>query len=304
MQLANAHPAGTPLKGRVRRAEPADAAAIHRVMQTGDQIHTHIDWRLPSDWLGTPGFMVYDQSDGRPQRPRLFGNDPYTIVACLAVAADPPPAAWVRLAAFLAEDFDQAGALFGAVLAGLELGVTEINWFEDEEWSRLLLERLGFAPVSSVIGYRKENLTIPAYRGPDELVIRPVQAADMPALTVIEERAFEPRWRHSVEGLFAAWQRSLSFDVGLLDGQPAGFQMSHGGRSLAHLSRMTVDPAVQGRGIGAALLAHAIEGYRAKGLQAVTLNTQVDNLTSQRLYGRFGFQREAGEYPVWAWRRG
>jgi ribosomal protein S18 acetylase RimI-like enzyme len=299
MQLAKSYPAGTPLKGRVRRAEQADAAAIHRLMQTGDQVHTHIDWRPPGDWLGTPGFVVFDRADGSPPRPRLFGNDPDTIVAALAVAADPPPAAWVRLAAFRAEDPDQAAALFAAVLTGLDPAVKEINWFADEDWSPVLLAYLGFAPVAGVIGYSKADLATADYHAPSGLVIRPATAADMPALAAIEERAFEPRWRHSVEGLFAAWQRAMSFDVALVDDRPAGFQMSHGGPDMAHLSRMTVDPPFQGRSIGAALLAHAIEGYQARGMKAVTLNTQVDNVASQRLYTRFGFRREGDEYVVW-----
>jgi ribosomal-protein-alanine N-acetyltransferase len=287
----------------VRPAEPADAPAIQRLMQTADRLHTHIDWRPPGDWLGRPGFYVYDPTGG-DRRPRsMFGNEPYTVVACLSVAADPPPAAWVRLAAFLAGDFDQAQSLFDAVLADLDPEIDEINWFVDEDWSESWLARLGFGEVNRVVNYMKEDTSIPGFNAPTGLIIRPVAAADLSALARMEAAAFEPRWRHSAEALFLAWGRSLSFDVALLAGEPAGFQMSHGGRSKAHLSRMTVEPALQGRGIGAALLAHAIEDYRDRGIRAITLNTQADNLASQRLYGRFGFRPVAETYPVWAWRR-
>ena len=47
---------------------------------------------------------------------------------------------------------------------------------------------------------------------------------------------------------------------------------------------MTVSPERQGQGIGAALLARALEGYGQRQLRTVTLNTQADNLASQRLY--------------------
>lgn len=304
MQLANSHPAGNGLAIPVRPAEQADAPAIQRLLQTAELIHTHIDWRPPGEWLAWPGFYVYDPS-GVDRRPRsIFGNEPYSVVACLCAAADPPPAAWVRLAAFLNGNFDQVQALFAAAVAGLPPDIDEINWFVDEDWSVPWLERLDFTEVNRVESYIKEDTTIPVFDAPDGLIIRPVSPDDLPQLAIIEAAAFEPRWRHSAEGLFLAWGRSLSFDVALLAGEPVGFQMSHGGRGKAHLSRMTVDPALQGRGIGAALLAQAIEGYREQRVRSITLNTQADNLASQRLYGRFGFRRMGDSYPVWAWRRG
>jgi ribosomal protein S18 acetylase RimI-like enzyme len=70
---------------------------------------------------------------------------------------------------------------------------------------------------------------------------------------------------------------------------------------MAHLSRMTVHPDHQGRGIGAALVARAIDGYHQRNLRAVSLNTQSDNLASRRLYERFGFRPTGYTYPVWAY---
>jgi ribosomal protein S18 acetylase RimI-like enzyme len=70
---------------------------------------------------------------------------------------------------------------------------------------------------------------------------------------------------------------------------------------MAHLSRMTVHPDHQGRGIGAALVARAIDGYHQRNLHAVSLNTQSDNLASRRLYERFGFRPTGYTYPVWSY---
>ena len=49
-------------------------------------------------------------------------------------------------------------------------------------------------------------------------------------------------------------------------------------------------PSYQGHGIGARLLAEAIEFFRTEKVKVVTLNTQKDNAVSQRLYRHFGFQ--------------
>lgn len=306
MQLANSHTTGIDRLPGVRRGELADAPALQRLLQTAELIHTHIDWRPPGDWLAWPGFYVYDLSrgDGEDHVPRsMFGNNPYTVSACLAVTADPPPAAWVRLAAFLEANFSQAWALFSAVVERLDPAIEEIAWFVDEDWPLAWVERLGFVPAGEVISFLKTDTTYPAFDAPAGLVIRPAKADDLPALAAMEAKAFAPRWRHSAEGLFLAWQRAFSFDVALLAGEPVGFQMSHGGRGKAHLSRMTVEPALQRRGIGAALLAHAIDDYQAREVRTITLNTQADNEPSQRLYRRFGFRPVGDTWPVWEWRR-
>jgi N6-L-threonylcarbamoyladenine synthase/ribosomal-protein-alanine N-acetyltransferase len=89
--------------------------------------------------------------------------------------------------------------------------------------------------------------------------------------------------------------------VALLDDRPVGYQFSTGGNGNAHLARMTVHPARQGEGIGAALLAHALTGYGRQNIRTATLNTQQDNHASRRLYERFGFRQTGQSYPVWSY---
>lgn len=305
MQLANS-PVGDPiLRRHVRRATRADAAAVQRLLRMGVYIHLHVDWRLPGDWLGTPGFVVYDKSwdadNGAPPA-HPTRSRPANITSCLAVSADPPPAAWVRVAAAdSAAGYAQSEAMFAATLAGLDPEVGEIAWFMTDNWPLHWLDRLGFNQVSTVLAYRKEGLEYGPFAAPPGLDVRPVLVEELPALAAIEVAAFEPRWRHSAESLYLAWRQSASFDVALLEGELAGFQFSTSYNGNAHLVRMTVRPDRQGMGIGAALLAHALDGYRARRLRSVTLNTQADNVASQRLYGRFGFQPTGSRYPVWAY---
>jgi ribosomal-protein-alanine N-acetyltransferase len=283
-----------PLSDRVRQAVRSDAAALQRLLRDAAFVHLHADWHLPGDWLGEEGFVLHMEPPGRPLSPP--GLD-----GCLVIAADPLPAAWVRVAATRPEDgFPLLLDMLDAVLPELDPRINEIAWFVTDEWPEPWLEGLGFDLVTDVITFEKDDLRLAPYRPPAGLEIRPVRMDDFPVLAEIEAAAFEPMWRHSAEGLVLAWRQSVLFDVALVDGQPAGFQFSTRTYGGAHLARMTVRPDMQGQGIGASLLAEAIAQFEAKNLRRISLNTQRDNLISQRLYKRFGFVESGQAFPVWA----
>lgn len=297
MQLANSVMGEPVLRDHVRRATRQDAAAIQRLMKMGVYVHIHTDWRPPGAWLERPGFVVFDE--GRSGEPHRRKSD---IPACLAIAAEPPPAAWVRIAAVdSTAGYSRTEAMFAGILDTLEPNINEIAWFLTDYWPLHWLEQLGFAPTSDVLTYRKEGISVPSFSALPDLIIRPLLMDDIPALAAIEEAAFEPRWQHSAEDLMLAWRHSLCFTVALSDGKPVAFQFSTGGDGNAHLARMTVHPSWQGRGIGAALLAGALDNYRLQNIRTVTLNTQADNVSSRRLYERFGFELTGASYPVWSY---
>lgn len=302
MQLANSMAGKLSADGSVRVATRDDAALIQRLLRVGGYVHIHVDWRAPGDWLGRPGFVVYDQTARQQGRRRLFHHDPAGIVGCLAVAAEPLPAAWVRAAAVESTAaYDQTAAMLVYILAELDPAIEEIAWFLTDYWPLHWLERLGFVPVSEVLGYHKGDLSVPAIQTLPGLSLRPLLMEDLPALAAIEAAAFEPRWRHGANDLYLAWRQSICFDVALLDDELVGFQFSTGGGGNAHLSRMTVRPDRQGLGIGAALLAGAIANYRRQNITTLTLNTQADNHASRRLYERFGYRLTGYSYPVWSY---
>jgi ribosomal protein S18 acetylase RimI-like enzyme len=293
MQMANS-PIGDPLLRRnVRPATATDAGKLQWLMRNGVYVHVHVDWHLPGDWLGTPGFVLYA---------RHAGTNRERVIGCLAVGADPLPAAWVRVAVVdSVAAFGQCEAMWAAVVETLDPAIEELAWFVTDNWPLHWLDRLGLEPSNTVLTFQKDDLTVAPYTSPPGLDVRPVLVEELPALAAMEAAAFEPRWRHSAQSLYLAWRQSISFDVALLDGQPVGFQFSTGGGGGAHLARMTVSPEQQGQGIGAALLARALEGYGRRKLRTITLNTQADNLASQRLYARFGFAPTGQQYPVWSY---
>ena len=290
----------------VRIACREDAQAITSLLRRAAYAHLHADWHYPSDWLGSSGFVVLesevdDQAD-RSLASRLFGAKPQ-LQACLAVASDPPPAAWVRVAAVAKSAGSPRilAALFASVIDYLhQEGVTKLGWLQVESWPEEWLRDLGFQIENFVETYVKQDVDIFAAKEMSGLVIRPVQEVDLPLLERIEADAFEPLWRHSVTSLTLAWRHALSFDVAALNDEVVGYQFSTPVESGAHLARVTVAPFFQGSGVGTRLLAHAFEGYRRRGLNMISLNTQADNSASKKLYQRFGFRPNGQRFPVWA----
>lgn len=288
MEMANSE------RTAVRVANRSDKRDINRLVQQAPYCHIHADWRYPADWLGWPEFVLYESIRGRGE-----------LLACLAATADPLPAAWVRIAA-VAEG-QQPPSLFAslieAVLPALaKIGVNELGWLLAQPWPESWIRGLGFVQANAITTYVLDDLSM---RPPlnEEVRIRPGKMADMVVLAIIEAEAFEPLWRHSAEGLGLAYHQSTAFEVALLDGKIAGFQYSvpagyEPGRE--HLARITVRPTVQGLGVGTTLMASALEGYRRRRLTRVSLNTQVDNLASHRLYRRLGFKNAGDELPIWA----
>lgn len=286
---------------QVRRAEERDLPLIAEIVQHGPYSHIHVDWRVPRHWLEAGAFMVVEMAPESSARGLIQG--------CLALGADPPPAAWVRLAALRGRY--QATRLLGVMLeACLEQlaaeGVGEVGWLPRGSWPQQWMESLGFSHIDEVVTYVKLDLGAQAPLSPNErLTIREVQTADLPRLVEIEAAAFDPIWRHSVESLSIGRQYALSFHVAELDGRVVGFQYSSDSDvpQAGHLVRLTVDPAAQRCGVGSALLAAALESYRERGFTEASLNTQLSNLPSRRLYEKFGFKSAGYHWPVW-WRGG
>jgi ribosomal-protein-alanine N-acetyltransferase len=293
------------IEAEIRIADQADSGAITRLLEHAPYTHIHADWHYPSEWLGSPTFVIVPESAAGGRRSfssRLFG-DHGPLAGCLAVAADPEPAAWTRVAAIAdtVRGSELMALMLSAIVAPLrEANVSQIAWLLVEEWPEMWLPDLGFEKINEVVTYSKLGTNPPRISLPDGLEIRPVKTSDLAVLAEIESRAFEPLWRHSERGLSLARQQAISFDVAWLGESPVGFQFSTPTLQGAHLSRITIAPEMQGSGVGSAVLAHALEGYAQKGISWITLNTQLDNVVSQRLYEKFGFQRSSESFPVYS----
>ena len=303
MELANLWDSVTDVAG-IRVATELDAAGITKLLRRATHSHIHSGWFLPGHWLGQPSFLVYEPSP-RMNSPmsKLWGEEGL-FQACLAAAADPPPFAWVQVAA--TANVETPLTVLAAMLAQVEevlrqTAVTQLGWMPvNNDWPDHWLLALGFTEVNRVQTYIKRTMQLPEVKSVPGLHIRKVFPEDIPHLAQIEVDAFTPLWRHSIDGLLAAMPQAFSFDVAVLNGELVGFQLSTCAENVAHLARLTIAPTVQQQGVGSALLAHAIQGYERQHLRSISLNTQSDNLISKRLYEKFGFVPRNQWLSIWA----
>ncbi len=305
MEIANLWAGvGKDIEG-VRIARLDEAQAITDLLRQASYAHLHADWHYPADWLGKPGFVVVERGQDNPRdgslASRIFGSLT-GLRACLAVAADPLPAAWVRVAAVTQSS--QALQLLASMLNALteDLGqnsVSSLNWLLIEKWPDAWLQELGFTVQNYVETYVKQDSEIPIISEVPGLTIRAVRDSDLHQIEYIEVEAFAPLWRHGVASLGLARRQAISFDVAEHEGRVVGYQFSTPAQTGVHLARMTIHPDFQGIGVGTQLLAHTCLGYRRLGIDQISLNTQADNIASRKLYERFGFWPNGQSFPVW-----
>jgi ribosomal protein S18 acetylase RimI-like enzyme len=287
----------------IRVAKESDAADIVKLLRRSTHYHVHSGWHLPVHWLGQPSFLVYEQPQRTSSLTKKLLGESVLLQACLAATADPPPFAWVQVAAIT--DIETPVSVLAEMLGRAEevlrqSAVTQLGWMPvNNDWPDDWLLELGFTENNRVQTYVKRKMKLPEIKPVPGLHIRSAILEDIPYLAQIEETTFTPLWRYSMDSLTAAMPQAFSFDVAELRGEVVGFQLSTCAENMAHLARLTIDPRVQQQGVGSALLAHAIQGYARRQLRSVSLNTQVDNVVSQRLYDKFGFIPRNQWLSIW-----
>lgn len=145
--------------------------------------------------------------------------------------------------------------------------------------------------------------------------IRTFRPADLPRLQEITAQTFGPvsidRNMEQRLGPFGAggWQaRKLAAIADDCRAQPDGvFVAEHAGgevvgyvttrlnpaASIGWIPNLAVDPAHQGRGLGRALLLHALDFFRTSGMQVARIETLEQNAVGQSLYASLGFTEVA-----------
>lgn len=153
-----------------------------------------------------------------------------------------------------------------------------------------------FVAVDAVITLEKRTaLRLKAATAPGRpaCVVRDVAPGDWLALNALDARAFGDPWRYG-RAMFALELAVANLAiVALVDGRPAGYATATAREARAHINRLAVDPAAQGRGVGGSLLTALVSRLTTAGALRITLNTQASNGIAQRLYQSAGF-RPAG----------
>ena len=90
-----------------------------------------------------------------------------------------------------------------------------------------------------------------------------------------------------------------SATIATLDGEVIGYQLSTRQDEVGHLARLAIHPAHRRKGIASALLHHLMDDFWQRGVTDLSVNTQMSNLPSQRLYERYGFFRNGYDLELW-----
>lgn len=271
----------------IRPAEHADRGTLASLLAVSTHLHQHLDWVAPLELLGQQPFLIAELDD--------------MPVACLACPVDPPAAAWIRLFA-LRSGFnpmriwsplwDQAEALIASL--GARSAASIITNFQFTP----LIQSRQFHHTQDVIFLEWTGDTsppIPSIRG----VIRPLLREDLPQVTHVDQTAFEEIWAYSLETLTSALQQAAWATVVEFEGAVIAYQLTTLAPFGAHLARLAVLPEFQDQHIGKALVADLLDWSCRGGDLRISVNTQSDNIKSQRLYQKLGFTPTGLSYPVY-----
>lgn len=215
-----------------------------------------------------------------------------------------PEVAWIYAFAMAREVSPEAVGT--ALLSGLEerlgpMGVSYLAYMDEYDlpWLRRLLERAGFARHTRVVGFESQVGPPPSW-GNQEVRVRPAGPSDLPAVARLDQAAFGPIWGYGEHVFRSVLDTDALFLLAEEEGEIVGYILCtmHPERR-AHIVRLAVSPAHQGRQIGVRLLAEAFVALRSRGVEWISLNTQEENRRSQRLYRWFGFRPTGEEVGVW-----
>jgi [ribosomal protein S18]-alanine N-acetyltransferase len=272
----------------VRPAVQTDHRQIANLIHFSSNVHRHLDWRGPLEWIGTPPFYVIENQG--------------EVLAALGCPPEPPTVAWIRL-------FVNSGRitlqeawrlLWGRVLVDLQQkGTFVIAAIVLQEWLRELLVSSRFTTHQSIIMLDRDGGISNGRALSPEIGLRSMLPYDLPAVAEVDMSAFELLWQNTLPILEGAYPQAVWPTVAEKEGQLVGYQLSTRNPLGVHLARLAVRPAMQGKGIGYALAADLIKKASQHGINHLTVNTQSDNSSSLTLYQRLGFHETGEKYEVY-----
>jgi ribosomal protein S18 acetylase RimI-like enzyme len=274
----------------VRPADPSDHQQLSNLIFFESRLHRHLDWRTPLEWLGAPFYWALDEGG--------------QITAALACPEERAGIAWMRLFVYTGrwsaenawnmlwstarEEIAQKG---GAKVAAIAIqswfqDILAVSGFENRQ-QIVMLEWRGFASRTSVV------------QRAGGIRIRKMMTDDLPQVEKTDAASFDPLWQNSLETLRRALNQALYATVAENETGIIGYQLATGGGQRAHLARLAVHPAGQGKGAGRALLSDLFTYITYAGIPRLSVNTQSDNQASLSMYQRMGFVRTGEQYPVY-----
>ena len=267
----------------VRPALISDRSAIYDLTEHSHRVHFNLDWWTFDNWL----------YPDRPSDAIWLAHDRDRLVGLVLAPIDAASTIWLRSIAIAngySADPISAALLDGALPDLYRGGANQIAALAHPEWLAELLPRLNFTPLTEVVTYRKNDHTLPDRARFSNAFIREARLDDIPIITANDRAAFDPIWWHSAASLEHILRTVSHFVVAEIDGRIVGHAFSDVYGGQGHLIRLVVHPDWQRRGIGEHLLIESLDYQMRLGAYPFTLNTQIDNSSSQSLYRRYGYR--------------
>lgn len=269
----------------IRPATLADRSAIDDLTENNHHTHFNLDWWTFDDWL----------EPNRPSAAIWIAQHLHEPIGVVAIPLDASPFAWIRSAAIA--DRYEPRSIFAALIDYTaphlrSNGVQTLASIAYPEWYAGLLDASQFTPLIQIISFRKDDRAIAASTAAStpDVTTRPARSGDIPAIVVNDRAAFDEVWWYSEKSIAHLLPMIANFIVAEIEGRVVGHAFSdiYGGQG--HLIRLAVHPNYQRRGIGEKLLIESLRYQVAAGAYPLTVNTQINNLSSQKLYRRFGYR--------------
>jgi ribosomal protein S18 acetylase RimI-like enzyme len=273
---------------KVRPAVLTDQRQIGNLVHFGSNVHRHLDWRGPLEWIGSPPFFVLE-SKGE-------------VIAALGCPPEPPSVAWIRLFVNSGRIPFQDSWMVLWDKAHAELvkkGQLIAAAIVLQDWLRTLLLASGFTSRQSIVMLERDGNTPFREVLPSGIFIRAMMPYDLPAVAELDSAAFELLWQNTFPLLERAYPQAVWPTLAEKGGQVIGYQLSTRNPNGIHLARLAVRPDMQGIGVGHALVTDLIHKAGQNGIARLTVNTQGDNVSSLALYQRLGFKETGEHYQVY-----
>lgn len=241
---------------------------------------------------------VEEISDLLPHEPTAVLEYDNRVVAVAQAGWRMPPNAWLRTV-LVDQRLDARDALRLLVpqlqqilpVRGINaVYITLDDW--NTPWLSAPLQGLGYRHVMDVLSYDKVNMDYPSL-GNQAISVRRARPGDLSSILRLDVACFPTPWGKGEEILGPAVVSAPYFAVAEFSGEVIGYTyvtVHHAGLH-AHLVRIAVAPAYQGRGVGVRLLAEVVRFCHHRRIEMLSLNTQDYNQPAQRLYEWFGFER-------------
>lgn len=284
MKLASA-PSLTITPYQRRHLQPIRDLLFHST-----HVHSHLDWVDSDQWLDSTDALTYLAW----QRGRLMG--------ILSLSAPLNNSTWIRIAG-ISDFIDPESVLYtlwNTLVPQLKaMSVHTVGLLGISHWLTHYAPGIGFQYREEIVTLARSSTQMPAAL-PNPPRIRVTELRDISQLAALDQAAFSPPWQMSFHDLRQAYRIASSCTVAVENDHILGFQISTFFFDGAHLARLAVHPAAQGRGVGGTLLRDLLERYARRGIDMMTVNTQASNHQSRRLYERFGFEPNGYDLPYWS----